>query len=111
MKLIFSLLIRPMLVVMVFAWMVPLSAAWANAPHNDTRDDSVEQVVMYHLDSEAIPRSIHYLSWTPVRRLDSGRYKVTVRYRVMNRYQRSVLKKQIVIMDEEGAILKVMDCR
>ena len=100
-----------MLMVMVFAWMVPLPAAWANAPHNDTRDDSVEQVVMYHLEKEAIPRSINYLSWTPVRRLDNGRYKVTVRYRVMNRYQRSVLKKQIVIMDEEGAILKVMDCR
>ena len=100
-----------MVVLLVFAWMVPPATTRANAPHNDTRDDSVEQVVMYHLESEAKPRSIHYLSWTPVRRLDNGRYKVTVRYRVMNRYQRSVLKKQIVIMDEEGAILKVMDCR
>ncbi|MBI9093107.1 MAG: hypothetical protein JEZ12_28175 [Desulfobacterium sp.] len=100
-----------MLVVLVLAWMVPLSTARADSPHNDTRDDSVEQVVMYHQKSVAKPDSIHYLSWTPVRLLDNGHYKVTVRFRLKNRYERSVLKKQIVIMDEVGAILKVMDCR
>ncbi len=100
-----------MVVVLVFAWMVPLSIARADSPHNDTRDDSVEQVVMYHQEIEAKPGSIRYLSWTPVRLLNNGHYKVTVRFRVMNRYERSVLKKQIVIMDEGGAILKVMDCR
>ncbi|MCP4119649.1 MAG: hypothetical protein GY737_30465 [Desulfobacteraceae bacterium] len=105
------MLVKSMVVLLVLVWMVTPATSLANAPHNDTRDDSVEQVVMYHLESEAIPRSIQYLSWTPVRRLDNGHYKVTVRFRVKNRYKRSVLKKQIVIMDEGGAILKVMDCR
>lgn len=85
--------------------------AWASFPHNDTRDGSVESVVLFHQKSVIASGPITYISWTPVTRLESGNYKVTVQFRFKNRFERSVLKKQIVIMDEHGKILKVMDCR
>ena len=88
-----------------------LSPAWADVPRNDTRDNSVEAVVVFHNKSEPNPETLEYLSWTRVKPLDNGKYKVTVLFRVKNRADRSVLKKQIIIMDSGGKILKIMDCR
>ena len=55
-----------MIVVLALAWMIPLSTARATPPHNDTRDNSVEEVVIYHRINEANPGTIRYLSWTDV---------------------------------------------
>lgn len=100
-------IVGTMLCLMIFF----LSPALADIPHNDTRDNSVEAVVVFHNKGEPNPDSIQYLSWSRVKLLDNGKYKVTVQFRVKNGAQRSVLKKQIVIMDQGGTILKVMDCR
>ncbi|MFH1156560.1 MAG: hypothetical protein V1793_22375 [Pseudomonadota bacterium] len=83
----------------------------AGTPHNDTRDRSVAAVVLYHQAREARPETVSYLSWSPVELLDNGRYKVTVVFTAANSSGRVVTKKQIVILDGSGSILRVMDCR
>lgn len=88
-----------------------LCSASAAPPHNDRENQSVEQVLSYHYTREDNPETLEYVSWSPVSLLENGHYKVTVIYRVRNRFGRSVKKKQIVIMDASGDILKVLDCR
>jgi len=111
MRLFLSLHLKLVLLLSIFLVGFFLPMAWASFPHNDTRDGSVESVVLFHQKSVISSGPINYISWTPVKRLESGNYKVTVQFRFKNRFERSVLKKQIVIMDEYGKILKVMDCR
>ncbi len=94
----------------IILFMLPV-IAFAGLPHNDPENNSVEEVVAYHLLQEPFPETIDYISWTPVTLLKNGRYKVTVLFRVKNRFSRIVLKKQIVILEETGTIIKVLDLR
>ncbi len=97
----------------LFMGITALTAAsvWAGQPQNDSRDNSVEAVVFYHQNHEPEPESIEYLSWTRVTTLDNGSHKVTVTFREKNRFGRTVIKKQIVIMGSTGEIRKILNCR
>ncbi|MEA2059189.1 MAG: hypothetical protein U9P10_01410 [Thermodesulfobacteriota bacterium] len=86
-------------------------SAYARPPHNDPYNNSVKQVISFHSTSEAHPESIKYLSWGPVHQIDNGTYKVVVVFLSRNRYERRVKKKQIIILNETGRILKILDCR
>ncbi len=85
--------------------------AMADVPHNDSENRSVEQVVQYHRRVEPFPSSVKYISWSDVTILANGLYKVTVTFRCVNRFHRQLIKKQIVLLNESGKIIKVMDCR
>ncbi len=85
--------------------------AVADVPRNDSEDHSVEQVVQYHQRVEPFPSSIKYISWSDVTLLSDGLYKVTVTFSCQNRFHRKVIKKQIILLDQHGKIIKVMDCR
>jgi len=111
MKLIVSFISKRVLCLWALVTFGLVSAVWAGVPQNDSHDNSVDKVMIYHQQNEVYPESIHYVSWTPVALLDNGHYKVTVMYKVKNRHSRIVVKKQIVIMDETGKILKALDCR
>ena len=87
------------------------ATAMANPPHNDSYDNSVEEVVSYHVSTEFNPDSVKYLFWSPVTMLDNGNFKVTVVFLSKNRFQRKVKKKQIVFMNETGNVLKTLECR
>lgn len=85
--------------------------AMADTPHNDSENNSVAQVVEYHKKVEPVPLSVKYISWSSVKKLDNGLYKVVVIFKCKNRSDRNLTKKQIILMDKTGNITKVMDCR
>ena len=90
---------------------IGIKGAMADIPRNDSENRSVIQVVQYHKRTEPVPSSIKYISWSDVKLLDSGLYKVTVTFSCRNRFNRKLIKKQIILMDETGKIIKKMDCR
>jgi hypothetical protein len=83
----------------------------AEPPRNDERDGSVAEVVLHHRRTEPRPDTVSYRSWTPVTRLDNGRYKVTVVFVAENPYDRLVTRKQIILLDDSGGIHRVLECR
>ena len=90
---------------------IGINKAKAGIPRNDYGNNSVEQVVEYHKRVEPVPLSMKYISWSPVKLLDNGLYKVTVVFKCKNRFGRELTKKQIILMDKTGKIIKVMNCR
>ena len=90
---------------------IGIKGVLADIPRNDSENRSVIQVVKYHQRTEPVPSSIKYISWSDVKLLDSGLYKVTVIFSCRNRFNRKLIKKQIILMDETGKIIKKMDCR
>ncbi len=90
---------------------IGIRKAAADIPRNDSENRSVEQVVEYHQKVEPVPASVKYISWSDVKKLDNGLYKVTVMFNCKNRFDRKLVKKQIILMDKTGRIVKVMNCR
>jgi len=90
---------------------IDVMGAWADIPRNDPENHSVVQVVKYHKMAEPVPASIKYISWSDVKVLENGLYKVTVIFNCKNRFNRKLTKKQIILLNETGEIIKVMDCR
>ncbi len=101
----------PVFCFVISVFFMGIRTAESDIPRNDSENRSVIQVVQYHQRMEPVPSSIKYISWSDVKLLDNGLYKVTVIFRCRNRFNRKLIKKQIVLMDETGKIIKVMDCR
>ena len=100
------------LTVVMIGWLIAnVTGLMAQPPHNDDQDNSVAEVVLYHKASEPRPETIEYISWSKVTVLQNGRYKVTVVFLQTNTYDRIITRKQIVILDDSGRILRTMDCR
>ena len=83
----------------------------ARPPFNERSDNSVIQVKEYLQAKLVNPKSIKYISWSLLRILENGKYKVTVQYTYANRYSRVSRAKQIFILSPEGVVLKVLSCR
>ncbi len=103
--------ILPAFCLVTCIFLIGIKGVMADIPRNDSENHSVLQVVQYHQRMEPVPSSIKYISWSDVKLLDNGLYKVTVIFSCRNRFNRKLIKKQIILMNETGKIIKVMDCR
>lgn len=81
----------------------------AEVVSNSAWDGSVHQVVRWLEKNLRDPSSVEYIEWSPVTKVDSGGYRVRVKYRAKNGFGGYVVSNQLFALDADGQVVSHTD--